>query len=159
MRQHILVPVNEIFTSDDLPFDWKIENEIQSGRDITMQQFYSFQKKILRLGKHMFSTAIENCKLQNLMPSKNNFQTSYVMLSAMHLLVINCSFLLTCVPHFVLSPIEHLLSSHEDITSNNFKLLIINFEIFHYASFFQFPFEVFATLWFPHFGICQNCGI
>ena len=68
-------------------------------------------------------------------------------------------FLLTCVPHFVLSPIEHLLSSHEDLTSNNCKLLIINFETLHYASFLQFPFEVFAALWFPYFGICQNCGI
>ena len=83
------------------------------------------------------------------------------MLSAMHRLVVNCSFffLLTCVPHFVLSPIEHLLSSHEDLTSNNFKLLIINFETLHFVFFFQFPFEVFAALWFPYFGICQNCGI
>ena len=135
MRQHILVPVNGIFTSDDLPFDWKIENEIQSGRDITMQQFYSFQKKNLRLGKHVFSTAIENCKLQNLMPSKNNFQTSYVMLSEMHLLVVNCSFFANLCSAFC--SIVNLLSSHEDITSNNFKLLIINFEIFHYASFFS----------------------
>ena len=57
-------------------------------------------------------------------------------------------FLLTCVPHFVLSPIEHLLSSHEDLTSNNCKLLIINFEALHFVLFFQLldPFFKFLLL-------------